>query len=83
MATTAQAERAAAGDTATPHYSMLLEWDPEDRIYVMSVPELPGLHTHGATYEEAVRKGAAFIEEWVATLAAAGQVSPAAREWQP
>jgi len=83
MATTAQAGHTAAGDIAAPHYSMLLQWDPEDRIYVVSVPELPGLHAHGATYEEAARKGAAFIEEWVATLEASSQAIPPAREWHP
>jgi len=50
---------------------------------VVSVPELPGLHAHGATYEEAAHKGAAFIEEWVATLEASSQAIPPAREWHP
>lgn len=82
MATTAKSGRTAArGDI--PPYSMTIAWDPEDRIFVVSVPELPGLHTHGETYEEAARKGAAFIEEWVATLAATGQVLPIVRAWQP
>lgn len=29
------------------HYSMLIQWDPHDQIYVVSVPELPGCMTHG------------------------------------
>lgn len=66
-----------------PSYSMVLEWDPEDRIFVVSVPELPGLYTHGATYAEAAQRGAERIAEWVAILADSGQPIPAAREWQP
>lgn len=62
--TTAEAQ-AAAEEEAYGHYSMLLEWDPEDRIYVVSVPELPGCHAHGATYEEAARKGRDALITWV------------------
>ncbi len=47
------------------HYSMIIEWDPEDRIYVVQVPELPGCVTHGSTYEEAVRQGQDAIESWI------------------
>jgi hypothetical protein len=36
------------------HYSMLLEWDPEDEIYVVTAPELPGCLRHGRTLEEAI-----------------------------
>jgi hypothetical protein len=39
------------------HYSLLIQWEPQDAIYVVTVPELPGCTTHGATYEEARRQG--------------------------
>ena len=39
------------------HYSMLIEWSPEDDAYVVSFPEFPGAHTHGTTYVEAVENG--------------------------
>jgi predicted RNase H-like HicB family nuclease len=52
------------------HYSMVLEWDPEDRIYVVTVPELPGCRTHGKTYEEAVRQGQDAIATWLDTARA-------------
>ena len=64
-------------------YSMLPEWDPEDRIFVVSIPELPGCHTHGATYEEAARKGQTLIEDWVLALRDSGEPIPAAWYWQP
>lgn len=79
----ARTKQAEAEQNDIPHYSMMLTWDPEDNIYVVSVPELPGLHTHGETYEEAARKGAAFIETWALTLRGEGDQLPPAREWQP
>jgi hypothetical protein len=38
-------------------YSMIIEWDDDDKIYVVTVPELPGCMTHGHTYEEAIQQG--------------------------
>ncbi len=55
-------ERGTPAETA---YSMRLDWDPDDRIFVVSVPELPGCMTHGATREEAVRKGEEAISSWL------------------
>ena len=28
------------------HYSMVIQWDSRDNIYVVTVPELPGCKTH-------------------------------------
>jgi len=47
------------------HYSMLIQWDADDQIYVVTVPELPGCMTHGKTYEEAVRQGQDAISTWI------------------
>ena len=44
---------------------MLIQWDDEDNIYVVTVPELPGCRTHGKTYEEAVQQGQDAIESWI------------------
>lgn len=46
------------------HYSMVIQWDPRDDIYVVTVPELEGCVTHGSTYEEAVRQGLDAIDTW-------------------
>ncbi len=41
-----------------PRYSMHIEWSPEDRLFVVSLPEWgPYAKTHGATYGEAARAG--------------------------
>ena len=58
------------------HYSMLLQWDPEDGIYVVTVPELPGCMSHGATYVEAVRQGQDAIDSWVAVSRSEGRPIP-------
>lgn len=47
---------------------MLIAWSPEDGIYIVSVPELPGLHTHGRTHEQAVAMGEDAIATWLARL---------------
>ena len=47
------------------HYSMIIQWDADDHIYVVTVPELPGCITHGETYEEAVRQGQDAIVTWI------------------
>jgi predicted RNase H-like HicB family nuclease len=61
------------------HYSMMIEWDPNDRIYVVRVPELPGCVTHGKTYEEAVKQGQDAIESWIDAARAWGDPIPAPR----
>ncbi len=46
-------------------YSVIMEWDPVDEIYVVTVPELPGCMTHGATIEEAAKQAQDAIESWI------------------
>jgi predicted RNase H-like HicB family nuclease len=39
-------------------YSILIQWSDEDQKYVVSLPEFgPYAHTHGETYEEALKNG--------------------------
>ena len=47
------------------HYSVIIGWDPDDKIYIVTVPELPGCMTHGNTYEEAIQQGQDAIESWI------------------
>ena len=61
------------------HYSMCIEWSDEDQVYIVTVPELPGCKTHGATYEEAARRGQAAIETWIDAMRAWGCPVPAPR----
>jgi antitoxin HicB len=63
------------------HYSMFIQWDPEDHIYVVTVPELPGCMTHGRTYEEAIRQGKDAIESWIDANKYWGRPIPKPRVW--
>jgi len=61
------------------HYSMVIQWSEEDQAYSVTVPELPGRITHGATYEEAVKQGQDAIESWIDANRAWGRPIPAPR----
>jgi predicted RNase H-like HicB family nuclease len=60
---------------------MVIEWEPQDRIFVVTVPELHGCVTHGRTYEEAVCQGRDAIEGWVDAARAHGEELPHPREY--
>lgn len=66
-------------DDVVSLYSMTLEWDPEDQIYVVTVPELEGCRTHGATQEDALRRGHEAIESWLDAARAEGAPIPPPR----
>lgn len=51
--------------TEYEHYSVVIQWSNEDNLYIVSVPELPGCRTHGATYEEAIQQIQEVIELWI------------------
>ncbi|GCE03955.1 type II toxin-antitoxin system HicB family antitoxin [Dictyobacter aurantiacus] len=58
------------------HYSMLIQWDPRDNIYVVTIPELAGCRTHGDTYEEAIKNALEVIELWIEDAQKAGEPIP-------
>ncbi len=60
-------------------YSMLIQWSDEDGAYIVTVPELPGCVTHGATYEEALAHGREAVESWIEANRAWGRPIPAPR----
>jgi antitoxin HicB len=60
-------------------YTMIVEWDPRDDIFVVTVPELPGCRTHGSTYEEAVKQGQDAIESWLDVAEEDGYQAPPPR----
>jgi predicted RNase H-like HicB family nuclease len=63
------------------HYSMIIEWDPDDKIYVVTVPELEGCMTHGRTYEEAIQQGQDAIESWIMVAEELGWTIPAPKKY--
>lgn len=64
-------------------YSLLIQWSDEDRAYIVSVPELPGLRTHGTTHVEAVEMGEEAIATRLAGLRHFGRPVPPPRYWSP
>lgn len=65
-------------NTEYDHDSVIMEWDPTDRIYVVTVPELPGCMTHGSTLEEAALQVQDAIEGWIEAAQAWGHPIPRA-----
>jgi predicted RNase H-like HicB family nuclease len=61
------------------HYSINIQWSDRDNVYLVNVPELPGCHTHGETYEEALKNGIEVIELWLETAKEQGWVIPEPR----
>jgi predicted RNase H-like HicB family nuclease len=43
-------------------YSVIIQWSEEDQVYVVTLPEWGGSHTHGATYEEAAKNAREVLE---------------------
>ena len=62
---------------ADPKYELDVQWSPEDRCYVVNVPELSGCMTHGPTIEEAVARAKDAIAGYVESLEARGLPIPA------
>jgi predicted RNase H-like HicB family nuclease len=44
-------------------YSILIQWSNEDQKYIVSLPEFgPYAHTHGNSYEEALKNAQEVLE---------------------
>lgn len=48
-------------------YKIDLVWDPDDKIYVATVPELDGCMSHGCTEFEALKNVEKAVEGWIKT----------------
>ena len=48
-------------------YSILMQYDPQDKIYVASIPELQGCMAHGETKEQALKEIDIAKELWIET----------------
>jgi len=60
----------------TIHYRMVIEWSGTNDVYVVSFPEFPGAHTHGATYREAARQGQEVLTLLIEACEREGQHLP-------
>jgi len=57
-------------------YKVILTWDDEGQVFVVSVPALPGCFTQGHTREEALERVQEAIEGHVEALKMIGQPVP-------
>ncbi len=47
----------------TPNYTIIIQWSHEDKCFVVSLPKWGEFcHTHGDTYEEAVKNAKEVLE---------------------
>lgn len=77
MMSTKAASYTAAELEEARRYSLEIAWDDEDNVYVVAVDEIPGLHTHGRTRDEALEMSEEAIATWLAGLRAFGRPVPA------
>jgi predicted RNase H-like HicB family nuclease/DNA-binding XRE family transcriptional regulator len=58
------------------HYSILIQWSPEQDIYMAMSPEFPQMKTHGETQEEALAMGVEVVALWISALRDDGEPLP-------
>jgi predicted RNase H-like HicB family nuclease len=58
-------------------YSISIQYDENDNIFVASVPELEGCMAHGDTLEEAVKEIQVAMEGWLEVAEEVGKEIPA------
>lgn len=51
---------------AASRYAAVIEWSDLDNVYVATVPDIPNLHTHGATREAAATASDEVVALWIA-----------------
>ncbi|MFZ5591825.1 MAG: type II toxin-antitoxin system HicB family antitoxin [Bacillota bacterium] len=57
-------------------FKVILEWDKEAKVYVVTVPALPGCSTFGRSREEALEMAKDAIQVTLEGLKAIGQPVP-------
>ena len=57
-------------------YSVIIQYDRIDQIYVASIPELQGCMAHGKTPEDAMREVAIARDLWIETAHEVGRSVP-------
>jgi len=57
-------------------YSVLIQYDSRDNIYVARIPELNGCFAHGNTQEDAMREIKIALELWLETANENGMSIP-------
>jgi predicted RNase H-like HicB family nuclease len=74
-----------SAEMETPHYSMHIEWSPEDQAYVVILPEWADRYAmpvaDGETIEEAATRGRNALENYIKFAQEDGVPLPAPRQY--
>jgi len=57
-------------------YEIIIDWSPEDSVFVAEVPELPGCAAHGDTPQNAVVNVEDAVQLWIDTAREFGDQVP-------
>jgi predicted RNase H-like HicB family nuclease len=57
-------------------YSITIQYDEKDEIFVASVPELEGCIAHGDTQEQAIKEISVALQLWLETAKENGDMIP-------
>jgi antitoxin HicB len=58
------------------HYTIVLDPNPDEGVYTVTVPALPGCLTQGKTVEECIERAKEAIAGWIASAEAHGEPIP-------
>jgi len=58
------------------NYPMITTWEPDDEIYVVEFPDLPGCMAHGKTPNSAVKLAEAVKKDWIIESLSRGNTIP-------
>ncbi|MBN3897670.1 MAG: type II toxin-antitoxin system HicB family antitoxin [Nostoc sp. NOS(2021)] len=59
------------------HYTIIIQWSDEDKCFVVSLPEWGEFcHTHGETYDEALKNAQEVLEMLIESSLADGATLP-------
>ena len=59
------------------HYTIIIQWSDEDECFVVSLPEWGEFcHTHGETYDEALKNAQEVLEMLIESSLADGETLP-------
>jgi predicted RNase H-like HicB family nuclease len=63
-------------------YAVVIQWSPEDKVYIAEVPQLRGAKTHGTTPAEAADMAAEVAALWLRMAIRTGASVPDPRPLQ-
>jgi len=64
-------------------YTVIIQWSNKDNCYIVSLPEWGEFcHTHGDTYEEAIKNAQEVLEMLIESALENGETLPEPKTWE-